>query len=639
MVVPRESSGSAAGHKQVTGVLLLAAAVALAAVNGACMDPMAAADIQGGYDPSADPAVNPDSLYEQIQEPAHADTEAVIQRYCIDEPTSLNPLFINAWCDGWTQRAMFDRLIYHNQQLEAVWNPAMVESVEELDDRRTQIIRLHPFLKWHDGQPLTAHDVVFTWSAVIDDNVPAISYKHNADAIEEIIALDDHTLRVVHKEATVLGRENLRFWIVPRHLLDIEAERRADPTLKHSEYYNGFLREGVVGNGPYRLVEWISKDRVVLERWDDYPHEHALAKRLVFKIQSDRNSALLLFRKGQLDDLWLTVQQFGSQTEDAAFREVGVKAIGPRWMQGYIGWNMDGSNAFFADRRVRRAMAHAYNRQRILEYVTYNVYYESNGPFDPSHWAHNPSVEPVAFDLERAGQLLDEAGWRIDPDDGWRYRTIDGRKVRFHFQMNLPVTYVDAVRMVELYRDDLRKIGVSFDSRVQENATHVQHNVQHEFEATVGTFQVFLDPDNWRNYFHSAAHRDGRNYWKYESPRVDELFDRSRQEFDRQLRTQQLQELQALVMEDQPVLWLWNYTTTWAFSHRVRGCADVTRWRAELHAGAALVVGAGALSRCPRGIRSRGKQLIDPAVDRSPGLPPIGLAWCECGSNAEPVDE
>ena len=273
----------------------LAASVLLLA--GCFGDPSATARDLYSYDPLAAPVSNPHPLFEPFPyDPDRADTEASITRYALDQPTSLNPMFLNSWAGGFLHELLFDFLTHPNATMEAVWNEAMV--------------------------------------------------------------VDERTFDVVHKEVSALALNNLNFSILPRHLLDDPQERAADPTMRSSPFFNRYGRDRVIGNGPYRFVGWITGDRVVVERWDDYPGEKPPIRRQIIATHSDRNAALLQFRKGILDDIWLTVQQHGSQPTAEEFRALGVKAWAPRWMHAYIGWNQDGSNPFFGDRRVRLALAH-----------------------------------------------------------------------------------------------------------------------------------------------------------------------------------------------------------------------------------------------------------------------------------------
>lgn len=525
--------------------------------------------------PHDDPLVNPSFIFEPFPEdnPDAADEETTLLRYVIDEPTSLNPIFPNSWADGYIREVLFSGLMRRDQDMVLDWDHDRVVEHEESADRLVTTVHLRPALTWHDGHPWTAHDVQFTWEVLTDDRVPAVSFKITAGQIAEVKALDDLTVRFVHKIASPTYMLNMSFPIIPKHILGKPEEREKDPSLKMSEYYNRFNRSAPVGSGPYRFVKWLSNDRVVFERWEDYPFAKPHFKRQIMKLQQDRNVALLLFRKGELDDIWLTVQQFAFQTNDDEFKRAGVKVYGVRRMFAFIGWNMDGSNPFFADHRVRLAMAHAYDRDRVLRDVSHDLYLPSNGIFDTEHWAYNPDIDLIEFDLDRAAQLLDEAGWAISPDDGWRYKTIDGKPVKFEFTMSFPQTFADAVRMGEIYRSDLRRIGVSFKNRNIENATFSSKLLDHDFQAYVGTNGFSIDPDYWRNTFHTDQYVNGRNYSAYSSERVDELFALEVSEFDREKRAVYFREIQAQIYEDQPLLFMWNYTLTHAFNKRMRGIA------------------------------------------------------------------
>ena len=529
--------------------------------------------VRPGYSAAHDPILNPPELFEPfpVDNPERADENATLILHSLDSPKSLNPIFLDTWSNGWVRDLIFDLLVFRNSEMVSEPNREIVASWDVSEDRRTTTVILKDGLRWHDGEPFTAQDVAFSWEVNSSPDVPAVFWEPRAEEIVAAEVLDSRTVRFTHRNSTAIGTEHLYFPIIPEHIWNNPAERAKDPTLKNSSHHNYWAREEVIGNGPYRFVQWVPSDRIVVERWDDYPGPRPHFQRIIMKIQPDRNTALLLFKMGELDEIWLTVQQFASQSNDDEFRRLGVKAYAPRSMFGNIGWNMDGSNPFFTDRRVRWAMAHAYDTERILRNVTENVYNVSTGPFIRGHWPHNPEVEPIEYDPERAAALLDEAGWLTNPDDGWRYKTIGGESVRFDFEMLIPQSFVDAVRMADIFREDLRRLGVSFETRVIENAANLQRMRKHEFGAFVATGQLFTDPDLWVNYFHSRNYEQGRNYGGYHNPKVDEVLELSRRELDHDRRRAYFQEFQALVYEDQPYLFIWDYTTTWGFSKRVRG--------------------------------------------------------------------
>jgi peptide/nickel transport system substrate-binding protein len=232
---------------------------------------------------------------------------------------------------------------------------------------------------------------------------------------------------------------------------------------------------------------------------------------------------------------------------------------------------MDGSNPFLSDLRVRRALAHAYDMDRVIRDVTYGVYQPSAGIFGPGSYGYDATVERLPFDLGRARALLDEAGWVPDADDGWRYREIDGERVRFSFELSLPQTFADGVKMADIYREDLRRIGVEMTTVVRENAVHEERLAHREQQAHADAVELTGDPDTWAVFLASKSYQQGRNYGGYSNPQVDELFDRGRRELDPEKRESIYREIHRLTYGDQPYLMLWQYAELRAFSKRIHG--------------------------------------------------------------------
>ena len=527
------------------------------------------------FDAAEDPLVNPPSLFEPFpyQHPDQVADDEVLIRYVLGEPRSLNPIFAVFWEDLYLGAALFEAVVTRDVRMRPIWNRTIVEEGELAPDLRSATVRLRQGLQWQDGKPFTAADVRFTWEAILDPSVPAASYKHTAGKIEALDVVDDHTLRYRFRDADVTNLGALSFPIIPSHIWDVPAERARDPTLRASEYFNHYGREEIVGSGPYRFVESVPRDRVVVERWDGQPDpaQRPAFKRVVFRAQPDRNLALLLFKKGELDEYLLTPQQFATQTDDEEFRALGVKGRGPVGRWGRICWNLDGSNPFFTDVRVRRALAHAYDMDRVIRDVTYGVYQASTGIFGPGGYGYDPTVERLAFDLDRARALLDEAGWVSDPEDGWRYREIDGKRVRFSFELSLPQTFADGVKMADIYREDLRRVGVEMTTVVRENAVHEERLAHREQQAHADAVELTGDPDTWAVFLATKSYQQGRNYGGYSNPQVDDLFDRGRRELDGEQREAIYREIHRLTYADQPYLMLWQYAELRAFSKRIRG--------------------------------------------------------------------
>ncbi len=426
--------GARAGTAGLCGWGGVAFAVAAAAVMmfAGCRKPVPTSrPSEAAYDPRTDPLVNPPALLE----PAPADaslmeSDETLFLHLDGSPNTLTPLFLSTGVEQHVAGTIFTGPFTIDKDMKWRLDEDVVESFEESGDHMEFTLRLKPGLRWHDGTPFTAHDIVYSFEQIRDPRVPAQTEKSSVEPIRECKALDDRTVKYVMREAIATARWALSFAIVPRHVF--EKDKENNPDLKSGSYY-AQLGRAPIGNGRYRFVEWKENDKIVVERWDGYSGRKPHFKRVVFRIIPDNNVTLLSFEKQDIDAIErLSSQQFARETNTESFKKVGYKGWDTEWAYGYIGWNLDGSNPFFGDRRVRYAMTHALNIPLIIEKLTYNLASQSYGIYHPKSWMFNPEVKLLPYDLARSAQLLDEAGWQVDSQDGWRYKEVNGRRMRFH---------------------------------------------------------------------------------------------------------------------------------------------------------------------------------------------------------------
>ncbi|MEM7314434.1 MAG: ABC transporter substrate-binding protein, partial [Planctomycetota bacterium] len=489
--------------------------------------------------------INPPTLFEALPptESSRIQSEPTLLRRLQNSPTILNPLFNSLWEDHFMHALLYVYPVTRDINMQQMFDPAVVQSWQRSEDGKTFTLQLNPELRWHDGKPWTAHDIVFTYRTILDDRVPALFYKLFASRLDTVRAIDDHTVEYVHKEVLATYMRDMALPVIPKHIFDNSEERAKDPTLRSSEYFSRHGHREVIGSGSYRLVDWRANDQIIVERWEESPLPPAPFARQILKIVPDVNVALLLFKKGELHETSLQSQQFATQTDDAEFRSVGVKATGPWRMTASLAWRMDGSNPFFEDARVRRAMSHAFDYERFLRDALYGVYQPSSGIFDQQHWAYNPNIDRLSYDLETAKQLLDEAGWLVDGDTGWRYKLIDGQRVPFEFELLVGQGNPTWAKLVNLYSQGLRRVGIKLNPRLMEVAALVARLKKKDFQAYIAVIEVTNDPDEWSNFWASEAIRDGYNYVGYSNPEVDALFEAGRRELDQDRRIPIYQEI------------------------------------------------------------------------------------------------
>ncbi|MBN2375784.1 MAG: hypothetical protein JXD22_05260 [Sedimentisphaerales bacterium] len=522
------------------------------------------------YEPGDDPLVNPAALFE----PRPRDLEKIArdEELCIRldrEPRTLNPLFVADRSGFVIVNALFAGLFRVGSDMSLQINREMVENLEESADHREVLVRLREGLKWHDGEPFTAADVVYSWREINDSQGPCYYHKVGAGAVSECVAVDELTVKFVQSDPTATRLWNLFFPIIPKHVFEKEKERY--PDLVSGEYYQEQVR-WPIGNGPYRMVQWQLNNRIILERWEGYAGEKPDFKRMVFKVIPDDRMALILFEKQQVDVIdRLGAGLFALEANSEVFERVGCKAYGERWKFYYIGWNMDGSNPFFVDRNVRYAMTCALDVPGILRKVYYNLYSAGTGIYHPDSELFNREVEMLKFDPEGAGRLLDVAGWEVDAADGWRYKEIGGEKKLFEFSLLVPQQIVAASQVAAIFQHDLAKLGVRMKVRRLEWVAFLEKIRNHEFQAELGFWNPGVDPDKDAKLWCSDQYADGRNYIGYANEQVDKLFGRGREEFDPVKRRVIYQQIHKIIYEDQPFTWICNDATLAVFNKRIRG--------------------------------------------------------------------
>jgi len=558
-------------YKERKGLFLYVLCFLCGAILLSCGKPPEKSDGAGVvYDPKTDPLVNPPSLFEPPpSDRSKISFDETLNFHLKGSPNTLSPIFTSSLYDSTVVGTLNDALFTWGKDLQIRVNEEVVESFDESEDHTTFILRLRPNLKWHDGHPFTAHDIVYSWQQILDERVPALTFKSGTDEIKECVALDDRTVRFVQPEPLATRLWNLVYPIIPRHIF--EKHKQEFPDLKTGTYYNNFAR-APVGWGPYRFVDWRDQERIVVERWEEYHGKKPYLKRIVFRIIPDDHVALLSFEKGTVDVVEpVTPQQFAIETTRSdSFKRVGVKGWGPEWSYRHIGWNMDGSNPFFNDRRVRHAMAHAFNLPLIIDKIFFNLETPCHGIFHPDAWMYNPQVKILEYDLDRAAALLEEAGWNLAPD-GWRYKEIDGRRIPFQFTLLLPQGRDFYPKVAAIFQADLRKLGVRMDTRLMEWSAFMEKAQKHEFQATMAAWGTGTDPDtNW-NLWRTEEYKTGRNYGGYSNPEVDRLFELGRREFDREKRAAIYQQIHKLIYDDQPSIFISNIPTLAVINKRVRG--------------------------------------------------------------------
>jgi peptide/nickel transport system substrate-binding protein len=425
-------------------------------------------------------------------------------------------------------------------------------------DEMTLTFHMRNGVKWHDGEDVTAEDVDFTFRYMIDPKTPT-AYGEPFRQVRRAEVVDRYTYRVTYEKPYAPALLSWGLWILPRHIL--EPAWKAGVDLRTTRQ-NRFP----VGSGPYRFGEWKTGEKIVVEANPDYFEGRPYLRRVVYRIIPDQSTIFLELKARNIDLASLTPIQYRRQTEFPAFLKAFHRYQYLSNSYAYLGFNL--LDARFQDKRVRQAMAHAINKQEIIEGVLLGLGRPAVGPYKPGTWWYKDDVKTFPFDPERAKALLAEAGWRRARADGILEK--DGKPFSFTIRTNQG----NAVRQqtAEIIQRRLRAVGIDAKIHIVEWAAFINTFIRKkDFEAIILGWGLGLDPDQYEIWHSSQTGPEELNHISYKNPKVDELLEAGRRTFNQEKRTAIYGEMQEVLAEDQPVIFLYVPDALPVVSARVRG--------------------------------------------------------------------
>ncbi|MBS1254033.1 MAG: Oligopeptide-binding protein AppA [Anaerolineales bacterium] len=317
----------------------------------------------------------------------------------------INPLYISGDADSRVTELIWDRLMRIGP--DGLPQPWAAESVEWEDDVNV-LVTLREGMTWHDGEPVTPEDVVFSFEAPLSGEVPM--YKPFVDKIANIEIVDDGAVRFTLEEPWVafetasLAKLNL----VPKHIWEPILKDLAD-TEDNAESYQEDIP---VGSGPYRFVAWKPSEEVILERNPDH-WAAPKAERWILRIIPNVESALGQLRTGELNFL-MEFEGDPTVLEDVAAQDPNIELVATTSL-GFRFFGLNNRVAPFDDVNFRRAVAHVVPRDAIVKNIFkgFAVPADSHVSLAIDYW-HNPDLSHYEFSIEKARGILEEAGYTWD---------------------------------------------------------------------------------------------------------------------------------------------------------------------------------------------------------------------------------
>ena len=435
--------------------------------------------------------------------------------------------------------------------------PALATHWQVSPDKLTYRFRLNPNARWSDGQPVTADDVVATWSFAMDKGLQAPMTALVFQKFEKPVAESRYIVRVKSK---VLNWRNFMYFaqslpILPAHVLK---------TVDGAAYLKEYNFKLLPGTGPYRVDEAdvVKGKSVTIRRRHDYwaEKQRRIAGTGNFEeirevVVRDQNLAFEMFKKGDLDAYYVNISR--QWVEEMNFDKVQRGLVQKRKIFndspiGVQGMAMNTRKAPYSDVRVREALQHLFNRPLLIEKLFFNEYTPMNSYYAGSLY-ENPANPTNAYDPQLALKQLAEAGWTT--------RDAQGRLLKSGQPLTIELLYdsKSTEPYLTIYQDDLRKVGISLNLRLVTPETMFSLVMERKFDMVTIGWGGLLFPNPETSYHSTLADvNNTNNLTGFKNRRVDELLDVYDREFDQARREAIIREIDGLLASSHDYVLQWQ---------------------------------------------------------------------------------
>ncbi len=474
----------------------------------------------------------------------------------VGSPQYLNPVLSQANdADRDVTELIFSGLMKYNGQGELVLD--LAEKYAIGDNGKTYDFFLRRDVKWHDGQTLTADDVIFTIQ-IIQNPEYRSPLRINRTGVE-IEKIDDWTVRFKLKTPYAPFLANTTIGIIAKHIWE---KVLPDEFLLTPENLSP------IGTGPYKLKK-LKKDKegfveeIRLEAFGDYDKDRPFIEKINLYFYPDEEALIRAYNKGKLDNLSLV--SVNKESKIQGLRKANIYQLNlPRYFAVFF--NQSKSKAL-ADKTVRLALNYATNKQEIISQVLDDYGKPVNSPIPEGVWGHSEDIKIYDWALEHAKNILEADGWVDEDGDGIREK--DEEKL----EIELTTTELPELQQVAtLLQEQWSEIGAQINVKILNIGEIQQEYIRpREYQALLFGEVLGLDPDPY-SFWHSSQKKDpGLNLALYDNSEVDTLLRDARQNLDRETRLAKYKEFQQQVVEDVPVVFLYSSYHVYIVDKKIKG--------------------------------------------------------------------
>ena len=425
---------------------------------------------------------------------------------------------------------IYESLVYFDQ--DSVLQPLLATEWYAVDDTTWEFV-LREGVKFHDGSDFKAEAVKASFDRLLDPDI-ASPRLFLFSMLEEVIVVDEYTVQFVTQ---------FPFAPLPAHLAH-NGGAIISPAAIEADYAEmaagneagTFLAQNPVGTGFFKLESWDPGAQLKLVRNEDYWGDNAKLESVTFKVVPESLTRLSELETGFAHIADPVEPSDMSRVQNMANADLSVTSV---TVMAYLGYNSD--KAPYDDVRVRQAISMAINKDEIIDGAYQGTAIPAEGPIAPGVFGYDPTVKGLPYDVEKAKQLLADAGY----EDGFS-ATI--------WTNDNPVR----IMIAEYMQSELRELNIDVSIEVLEWGAYLEKTAAGEHEMFIlGWSTPTLDAD-YAVYalFHSDNVGAPGNRAFFRNDKADELLDRGRQESDPVKRLAIYRELQEILVEEAPMLYL-----------------------------------------------------------------------------------
>ena len=441
-------------------------------------------------------------------------------------PSRINPILATDSASSEISNYIFNGLVKYDKDAQNIIGDLAEKFYFE--DNVTLVFEIKSGIKWQDGEPFGARDVLFTYELINSPQVVS-PYTSTFRMVKSVEVLDELTLKVTYKEPYFKALELWMSGILPYHLLKDEKNIMSSKFNTHP-----------VGTGPYRLTKLEFSKNIELSSYDEYFEHRPKIDKIIYHVIPDANTRFLMLKTEKIDIGSLEAMQIERQIEPSFFDNYKViEEIAHAYT--YLGLNLRREK--FQDPRVREALSLAVNREELVDILFMGHGQVCTGPFLPGGPSFNAEVKAPTQNLKRAKELLKEAGYGEEHPFSFEIATSNSSSIRPY--------------AAQILQHQLAKVGVKVQLRVMEWQAFLNTVVfPREFDTVLLGWSLSLSPDPYL-LWHSDSDKPGAfNFIGYHNKKVDALIETMQGTIEREALAKIQQQIFTDVVADNPYLFL-----------------------------------------------------------------------------------